>query len=67
MTRGYFAKCLCGGSICQNRPGESVVRRFRCAGCLRLVPWCFGSADDMPLHCDDCWAKEHAALKKSNV
>lgn len=53
-------KCVCGGTICQNKAGDPAVRRFRCVGCRRLVPWCFGAADDMPLHCDDCWAEMHA-------
>lgn len=33
---------------------------YRCPGCWRIRPWCFGAADDMPDHCDDCWAKAHA-------
>lgn len=30
---------------------------FRCAGCRRVVPWCFGVDDDDPVKaalCDDC-------------
>lgn len=49
---------ICECSICVtlpeflNQPGQ----RFVCIGCDRSVPWCYGAADDMPLHCDDCWA-----------
>lgn len=32
---------------------------YACPGCKRLVPWCFGAADDMPDHCDDCWSVAH--------
>jgi len=35
---------------------------FRCEGCGRLVPWSEGASDDMPEHCDDCWALEHGCL-----
>lgn len=52
--------CLCGGDICgltkDDRPRK---RRYRCKWCKRWVPWCFGAADDLPLHCDDCWVKAH--------
>lgn len=53
--------CTCRGSICRNTAGDKVARVFRCAGCKRFVPWCFGAADDLPDHCDDCWAKRHEA------
>jgi hypothetical protein len=53
-------RCTCGGSICQDKHGAPAVRRYRCVGCKRLVPWCFGAADDMPSHCDNCWAEAHA-------
>lgn len=33
---------------------------YRCRGCRRYVCACNGAADDMPLHCDDCWAKAQA-------
>lgn len=33
--------------------------RFRCAGCHRWFSWDFGAADDMPEHCDHCWAEAH--------
>ena len=39
--------CPCGGS-------------YICAGCRREVGYCDGGSDDMPHHCDDCWAKAHA-------
>lgn len=35
---------------------------FRCNGCSRLVPWSQGCSDDMPDHCDDCWALHHGCL-----
>lgn len=36
-----------------------VTCLYRCEGCDRLVPWSNGAADDMPDHCDDCWAQAH--------
>lgn len=50
--------CTCGGGICQRRDdiGRFAVRTYRCAGCHRKLPWCFGAHDEMPDHCDDCWA-----------
>ena len=32
---------------------------YLCPGCQRLCGWCFGCGDDMPDHCDDCWALEN--------
>lgn len=34
-------------------------RTYVCAGCKKEVPWENGAADDMPNHCDDCWAEAH--------
>lgn len=34
---------------------------YTCRGCKRRAPWCFGASDDMPDHCDDCWAAVHRA------
>ncbi len=55
-------RCLCRGSICQTAVGVAVIRLFRCAGCQALVPWCRAQDDDMPSHCDDCWAKTPAIV-----
>ena len=41
------------GAICE-KPGRSY---FVCAGCARLMPWCWGADDNMPEHCDRCWVK----------
>lgn len=46
--------CNCGGSMCED--DQSV---YHCKGCDRWVPWCYGGADDLPDHCDDCWAEAH--------
>lgn len=46
--------CNCGGATCEN--DRSV---YLCKGCSRWVPWCYGGADDLPEHCDDCWAEAH--------
>lgn len=59
LWSAYNGRCLCGGGICEgthDKPGK----RYVCAGCDRAVLWCFGASDDMPLHCDDCWALNHA-------
>lgn len=34
-------------------------KTYVCRGCKRRVPACFGASDDMPNHCDDCWAAAH--------
>ena len=48
--------CRCGGDICGlNRDGTARKVRYKCRGCRRWVPWCFGAADNLPHHCDDCW------------
>ncbi len=39
----------------------AAMNTFRCAGCGRRVPWSEGAGDDMPEHCDDCWATAHAS------
>lgn len=44
-----------GCHICQNGSAIPVVRRFACAGCHRLVPWCYSADDNMFEYCDDCW------------
>lgn len=50
-------RCTCGGKICRYRKNGERDKRFNytCRGCKRRVPWCFGAADNMPNHCDDCW------------
>lgn len=35
---------------------------YQCRGCKRHVPWSFGCDDDMPHHCDDCWADAHEEI-----
>lgn len=32
---------------------------FECAGCHHVVSKDKGSGDDMPEHCDECWAATH--------
>jgi len=51
--------CLCGGGICEGTQDKSS-KRYTCRGCDRSVPWCFGASDNMPFHCDDCWALDDA-------
>jgi len=50
-------RCTCGGD-----PHLCGVegRRYLCASCRLLMPWCFGASDDMPDVCDDCWALARA-------
>lgn len=51
--------CLCGGGICEGTQ-DKPSKRYTCEGCDRSVPWCFGASDNMPMHCDDCWALDDA-------
>jgi hypothetical protein len=44
---------------CNGDAGCERCRRYKCAGCQRWRPWSDGAADDMPDHCDACWAKAH--------
>ena len=41
------------------QPEEAASLVFLCPGCNRYCAPCFGCADDMPDHCDDCWVKAH--------
>jgi len=54
-----LVQCCCGGELCRRSPVTrrplAYTLRYRCAGCHRSVPWCFGAADDLPEMCDDCW------------
>lgn len=36
---------------------------FLCAGCVEWVSWDLGAADDMPEHCDRCWATAHGVAE----
>lgn len=46
------AKGRCGGT-------------FTCAGCERVVGWCFGAGDELGAeHCDDCWHDRLAVLHR---
>jgi hypothetical protein len=40
-------------------PIENAMLVFTCIGCMRLVSWEDGCADDMPDHCSICWCAEH--------
>lgn len=49
---------------CSRHAARSECTRcelYLCAGCSRWVSWNFGADDDMPEHCDDCWALAHGA------
>lgn len=63
MTAARKPPCTCDGAICgTNAHGINLRRNYCCASCQRWVPWCYGSADDMPEHCDGCWAAAHTEL-----
>lgn len=47
----------------QCRP-DSTCGTFTCARCERLVPWCFGAADEYPEWCDDCCVGERERLER---
>jgi len=51
--------CTCEGAICGTAGDKVLIRRYKCSGCKRKVPWCFGAADDAPNLCDDCWGELH--------
>lgn len=59
-----LVQCQCSGTLCRKSPvtGRDLAftLRYKCPGCKRRVPWCFGAADDLPELCDDCWRKAHA-------
>ena len=38
---------------------EQNGKNFVCAGCGQISPASRGADDDLPYHCDECWAKEH--------
>lgn len=42
------------------KPGFELVisPAFRCKRCRKYIIWDKGCADDLPFHCDDCWALE---------
>lgn len=40
----------------------SAAIPYVCDGCGRRRPMCDGADDDMPDHCDRCWAEAHAPL-----
>lgn len=42
---------------------EQSGKNFVCAGCGNITSASRGSADDLPYHCDDCWAKEHPEIE----
>ena len=35
---------------------SALLPVWRCSGCGRVRPHCDGGSDDMPEHCDRCWA-----------
>ncbi len=44
----------------ENHEQDWDAMEFVCRGCGRFVcGWCEGGSDDMPDHCDKCWAKAH--------
>jgi hypothetical protein len=47
------------GLRCAGHPDCAACPRYLCPGCKMWRPWCFGAGDDMPDHCDNCWAKAH--------
>jgi len=46
----------CDGTRSRECP-HGETESYRCKRCRRRCCWCFGAADDLPDHCDDCWAK----------
>ena len=41
--------------------GECQDNSYKCSGCSRIVPWCFGAGDNLYLYCDDCAATLYKA------
>lgn len=46
-------------SHCEERIESAYAETYECVGCHKEVPWSNGGANDMPEHCDDCWAAAH--------
>lgn len=46
----------------QDDPTQDQERADICPGCQRPIPAREGAADDMPDHCDQCWAKAHETV-----
>ena len=45
--------CICG--YCSKElDEEGYASYYQCAGCERIVPYCFGQADRWFDYCDDC-------------
>ncbi len=52
--------------LCADRPeGCEACERYTCAGCKRRRPWDDGAGDDMPGHCDACWARKHKTTTRA--
>jgi hypothetical protein len=53
---------------CYEKPVASVYQyscidcTYVCEGCEQVTPYESGGADDMPEHCDVCWADAHKDL-----
>ena len=45
--------CFCGFCDSQNNH-EQEDKYYECAGCERIVPYCFGAGDRWFDYCDDC-------------
>ena len=52
-------ECTCNDCI-DEETGDTLV--YECSGCNRLVPWCFGSGDELIDYCDDCYCE----IQKNN-
>ena len=48
-------RCVCPGR-CIYADANGKMRFFRCKGCRRTMPWCFGAGDEYFDYCDDCAA-----------
>jgi hypothetical protein len=46
--------------VCEPYQYSCIECTYICAGCMQLTPYESGGADDMPEHCDECWAKAKA-------
>ncbi len=71
QATGYFTSlaryipCQCKPDYVERCDRDKLY--FTCELCLRIVPFCFGSADDFADYCDDCAIEARGILFTGEV
>jgi hypothetical protein len=71
QATGYFASlaksvsCQCKPDFVEHSDRDGLF--FICEMCMRDVPYCFGSGDDLFDYCDDCASEVNGELAKGEV